>query len=60
MKLATEYLAHAAAFERLARSEEDERLRAQLENQATAYRKLARERAEKLGITLSPDPPKVG
>jgi hypothetical protein len=59
MKLATEYLADAAKFERLARAERDPNLRAQLEKQALAYRKLAKERAEKLGIRLPADPPEV-
>jgi hypothetical protein len=58
MKLATEYLADAAKFERLARAER-ENLNAQLEKQALAYRKLAKERAEKLGMPLPPDPPQA-
>jgi hypothetical protein len=58
MKLATEYLADAAKFERLARAER-ENLKAQLEKQALAYRKLAKERAEKLGMPLPPDPPQA-
>jgi hypothetical protein len=59
MKLATEYLAAAAKFEGLARSERDPNLKAQLEKQAAAYRKLAKERAEKLGMPLPPDPPQA-
>ncbi len=57
MKLATEYLADAANFERLAQSERDLKLRAQLKKQAAAYRKLAQERALKLGMPLPPAPP---
>jgi hypothetical protein len=59
MKLATEYLADAAKFERLARAERDPNLKAQLEKQALAYRKLAKERAEKLGMPLPADPPEA-
>jgi hypothetical protein len=59
MKLATEYLADAANFERLARSERDPNLKAQLEKQAAAYRKLAKERAQKLGMPIPPDPPEA-
>jgi hypothetical protein len=56
MKLVTEYLADAVKFERLAAAEQNARLKAQLEKQAAAYRKLAKERAEKLGLPLPPDP----
>ena len=59
MKLLTEYLADAVKFERLARSEQNPALKAQLEKQAAAYRKLAPERAEKLGMPLPPDPPEA-
>lgn len=58
MKLATEYLADAAKFERLARAER-ENLKAQLEKQALAYRKLAKERAEKLGCRSLPIRPRL-
>lgn len=56
MKLVTEYLADAAKFERLAASESNPDVKAQLEKQAAAYRKLARDRAAKLGLPLPPDP----
>jgi hypothetical protein len=49
-----EYLEHALAFERLAADEEDPSLKNDFEKQAAAYRKLAKERAKKLGL---PEPP---
>jgi hypothetical protein len=49
MKLLGEYLEHALQFERLAADEDNPKLKAQLESQARAYRKLAAERATKLG-----------
>jgi hypothetical protein len=57
MKLVSEYLADAVKFERLAQQEQDADLRAQLEKQAAAYRKLAVERAKKLGKPLPTDAP---
>jgi hypothetical protein len=56
MKLVTEYLADAAKFERLAAAESDPAVRAQLVQQAVAYRKLAKDRATKLGLPLPADP----
>jgi len=50
MKLLGEYLEHALQFERLAADEGNPKLKAQLEGQARAYRKLAAERAAKLGL----------
>jgi hypothetical protein len=50
MKLLTEYLEHALQFERLAADESDPKLKEALEQQAKAYRKLASQRAEKLGL----------
>ena len=50
MKLITEYLDHALAFERMAAHERNPEVKAQFENQATAYRKLAAERAAKYGL----------
>ena len=50
MKLLGEYLEHALQFERLAADEDNLKLKAQLEGQARAYRKLAAERATKLGL----------
>jgi hypothetical protein len=50
MKLLNEYLDHALSFERMAAEENDPDLRAQLEQQAIAYRKLAAERAARYGL----------
>lgn len=55
MKMVAEYLEHAHRFERLAAHENNPELKANFENQAEAYRKLATERAKKLGI----EPPKA-
>ena len=49
MKIIAEYLKRALQFERMAADENSE-LEAQLEKQAAAYRKLAGERANKLGL----------
>ena len=49
MKLIAEYLEHALAFERLAADEGNPEIRVQFEEQAKAYRKLAAERAERMG-----------
>ena len=48
MKMIAEYLEHALQFERLAAGEQNPSLKANLEKQAGAYRKLAGERAKKL------------
>ena len=50
MKMIAEYLEHALQFERLAAEEPNPDLRAQLAKQAAAYRKLAAERTQKLGL----------
>jgi hypothetical protein len=50
MKMLNEYLDHAIQFERLAAQEDVPTLRAQFENQATAYRELAAELAAKYGL----------
>jgi hypothetical protein len=50
MKLITEYIEHALAFERMAADESNPEVKAQFENQASAYRKLAAERAAKYGL----------
>jgi len=47
LKMIAEYLEHALQFERLAGLEEDPSLKADFENQAKAYRKLAAERTRK-------------
>jgi hypothetical protein len=54
MKMIAEYLENAIKFERKAGEEPNPKLRAEFEKQAAAYRKLATERADKLG--LSPPP----
>jgi hypothetical protein len=51
-----EYLEHALQFERMAEPEKNPELKAQLEKQAAAYRKLATERARKLGLPAPPQP----
>ena len=58
MKLLCEYLEHALTFERLALQESDPVVKSQFEKQATAYRKLAAERAEKYGLPLPSSPEK--
>ncbi len=50
MKLIVEYIADAVKFEHLAAVEQKPEFKAQLEKQAAAYRKLADDRAKKLGI----------
>jgi hypothetical protein len=55
VKMIAEYLEHALQFERLAAEEPNPELRAQLEKQAAAYRKLATERTKKLGLESPPD-----
>jgi hypothetical protein len=49
MKLIAEYIERAEHFERLADDESNSVLKEQLLKQAAAYRKLARERAARLG-----------
>ena len=51
MKMLAEYLEKAIAFERMAADEKDAKLKADLEKQAAAYRKLAvRSRSELAGL----------
>jgi hypothetical protein len=54
MKMIVEYMEKAINFERMAAGEKDAKLKAQLEAQAKAYRKLAKERAEREGLPLPP------
>jgi DICT domain-containing protein len=54
MKMIAEYLDHAVQFELLAHTEENPKLKADFEQQAAAYRKLAAERSKKLGLKLPP------
>jgi hypothetical protein len=58
MKLLTEYLECAVNLERLAAGEQDSKFRAELLNQAAAYRKLAEKRAEQYGLP-PPSPPEI-
>jgi hypothetical protein len=50
MKMLAEYLEKAITFERMAAAERDAKLKADLEKQAVAYRKLAAERAKHLKL----------
>ena len=54
MKMLAEYLEKAITFERMAAEEENPKLRADLKKQAEAYRKLAAERAKRLGLQRPP------
>ena len=51
-----EYLERALQFERMAADEKNPELKAQLEKQARSYRKLAADRAKKLGMQPPPEP----
>jgi hypothetical protein len=50
MKTMTEYLAEAVKFDQMAADEKNLDLKAALQKQAAAYRKLAAERAKKIGV----------
>lgn len=52
MKMLAEYLEKAIAFERMAADEKDARLKADLETQAVAYRRLAVQRAKQYKLDL--------
>lgn len=56
VKLLTEYLERAVQLEQMASGEPDSTFKAQLLQQATAYRKLAAKRAKDYGL-LPPSPP---
>jgi hypothetical protein len=56
MKMIAEYLEHAIQFERMAAEEKNPELKAQFNKQAAAYRKLAADRAKKLGLEEPPPP----
>jgi hypothetical protein len=58
VKLITEYLEHAVAFERMAAEEQNSEVKDQFHKQAVAYRELAAERCRKLGLPL-PSPPEI-
>lgn len=55
MKMLAEYLDNAIKFEQLAAAEKNPALRAELERQAAAYRKLAEERAKQYGYPMPDD-----
>ncbi|WP_409190342.1 hypothetical protein [Bradyrhizobium sp. RDM4] len=57
MKLLNEYLEHALTFERMAAEESNPEVKAQFEQQAKAYRRLAAQRAEKYGLPAPSEPP---
>jgi hypothetical protein len=50
LDLLTQYIEHALTFERMADAEPNKSLKADLERQAAAYRRLAANRARKLGL----------
>jgi len=54
VKMIAEYLENAMKFERLAAEECDPTLKAVFEEQARAYRRLADERADRLGLAPPP------
>lgn len=56
MKMLAEYLESAIKFERLAAEENNATLKAELEKQAIAYRKLAERRAKRYNLALPPKP----
>ena len=56
MKMIAEYLAEAAKFDRMANDEKSLDVKIAMQKQAAAYRKLAAERAEKLGIPPPENP----
>lgn len=56
MKFIAQYLERAQQFEHLAAAETDSKLKADLEKQALAYRKLAERRAKEMGVPLPKGP----
>ncbi len=50
VKWIAEYIEHAIKFEHLAALERNPEVRAKLEEQAAAYRKLAENRAKQIGV----------
>jgi len=55
LELLTQYIDHALTFERMADAEPNQALKADLERQASAYRRLAAQRA-RLGLPLPSEP----
>jgi hypothetical protein len=56
VKMVAEYLEHALQFERMAAEASDPALRESLSQQAIAYRMLATDRAERMGLPRPPQP----
>jgi hypothetical protein len=52
MKMLAEYFDTAIKFEQMAAAEKDPKLKAQFQDQAAAYRKLAEKRAKELGLKM--------
>jgi hypothetical protein len=52
LDLLTQYIDQALTFERMADAESNQSLKADLEGQARAYRRLAAQRAKRLGLPL--------
>jgi hypothetical protein len=59
MQLLAQYIEHPLIFERLANAETNQKLRADLESQVQAYRRLAEQRAKKLGLPMPSAPRRV-
>jgi len=56
LDLLTQYIDHALTFERMADAEPNPGLKTDLERQACAYRRLAAQRARRLGLPLPSEP----
>ena len=56
LDLLTQYIDHALTFERMAEAEPNQSLKADFERQASAYRRLAAQRARRLGLPLPSEP----
>jgi len=56
LKIIAEYLSEAAKFDRMANDEKSLDVKIAMQKQAAAYRNLAPERAEKLGIPPPENP----
>jgi hypothetical protein len=55
MKMLAEYFDTAMKFEQMAANENDPKLKAEFEKQASAYRKLAEKRAKEYGLNMPSD-----
>jgi hypothetical protein len=56
LDLLTQYIDHALTFERMAEAEPNQGLKADFERQASAYRRLAAQRARRLGLPSPSEP----